>query len=99
MKQTMVLILSLALGFAAHAEGDGHHDGNHPCKEIKAACESAGFTKGGHKEKKGLFVDCMKKVMNGESVEGVSVDAGKVAACKEKKEHMKEHKKESKSKK
>ena len=80
MKQTMILVLSLALGYAAHAKGD------HPCKEVKQACEAAGFTKGGHKEKKGLHIDCMKKIMNGESVEGVNVDAAKVASCKEKKD-------------
>ncbi len=91
MKQVMILALSLALGFAAHAEGE-HGDGNHPCKEIKSACEAAGFVKGGHKEKKGLHMDCMKKIMNGESVEGVSVDSAKVSACKEKKEKRHEHK-------
>jgi hypothetical protein len=38
-------------------------------------------------------MDCMKKVMNGETVAGVSITPEKVAACKEKKEkhHGKKH--------
>ena len=58
-----------------------------PCKEIKTACEAGGFTKGAHKKtERGLFVDCIKKVMNGETVEGVSVTADQVTSCKARKE-------------
>ena len=58
-----------------------------PCKQIKAACEAGGFVKGGHKnDGKGLFKDCMKKILAGESVAGVTVPADEVAACKAKKE-------------
>jgi hypothetical protein len=56
---------------------------NHPCKNIKAACEAAGFTKGDHKNKKGLFVDCIKPVMAGSTVEGVSINPSDIGACKE----------------
>lgn len=83
-----VLVLSSSLAsFGAHADDKG------PCREIRTACESGGYTKGGHKEGKGLFKDCMKKIMNGETVEGVSVAPEQVAACKEKKEkrHSKKH--------
>ena len=79
-------LLSVALFFAAGsalAEPGEHGDG--PCKAIKAACESAGFYKGGHDKGKGLGMDCMKKIMEGGSVPGVSVTADQVAACKAKK--------------
>lgn len=76
-----VLASSLVAFSAAHAGETG------PCKQIKAACEAGGYVKGNHKKNgKGLFVDCMKKIMAGEAVEGVSVPADEVAACKAKKE-------------
>ncbi|MDG0816644.1 hypothetical protein [Bdellovibrio svalbardensis] len=65
--------------------------GEHPCKEIKSACESAGFVKGEHKEKKGLYKDCMQPVMAGQSVAGVNVSADVVSACKAKKAEHTEH--------
>lgn len=64
-----------------------------PCLEVKKACEAAGFTKGKHKDGKGLYKDCMQKLGNGESVEGVSISADAVAACKEKRADHKEKKK------
>lgn len=60
-----------------------------PCLEVKKACEVAGFTKGKHKDGKGLYKDCMQKLGNGESVEGVSISADAVAACKEKRADLK----------
>lgn len=56
-----------------------------PCKEIKAACEAGGFVKGAHKEGKGLYKDCLKKIIGGETVAGVTVAPELIAACKAKK--------------
>ena len=60
-----------------------------PCGEILVACEKAGFKRGGHNEKtneyKGLYRDCIQKIMDGETVAGVTIPAAKVAACKDKK--------------
>jgi hypothetical protein len=76
-----VLVLASSLvAFSASA-------GTTPCKDIKSACEAGGFTKGGHKkDNKGLYKDCMQKVMAGETVPGVTVTADQVTACKAKKE-------------
>ena len=71
----------------------GQDENSKPCLEIKKACETAGFIKGKHKEGKGLFKDCMQKLANGEVVEGVSVSADSIAACKEKRSDRKENKK------
>ncbi len=61
-----------------------------PCQEIRAACEAGGYTKGGHKPKtnsfKGLYKDCILKLKDGLTVDGVTVPAETVAACKAKKE-------------
>lgn len=67
-----------------------HADESHPCKEIKTACEAGGYTKGGHNPKtnsfKGLYKDCILKLKDGQPVEGVTVSAETIAACKAKKE-------------
>ena len=61
-----------------------------PCQAIKAACEAAGFVKGGHKDAKGLWKDCIGPLMDGKSVAGVSVGADQVEACKKRRaEHKK----------
>jgi hypothetical protein len=92
-KLPALIALSLAIpaGFARAEDGG-------PCRKIREACEAAGFTKGGHKkgEGKGLFVDCMKKIADGETVPGVTVAAEDVAACKEKKGKRKERREHSK---
>jgi hypothetical protein len=60
---------------------------SHPCKEIRAACEAGGYAKGAHKTTgKGLFKDCMKKIMAGETVAGVSVTSDQVSACRARKD-------------
>ena len=58
---------------------------DHPCKQIVSACESAGFTKGKHKEQKGLFLDCVQPIKQGKTVAGVTVDPSVVQACNAKK--------------
>lgn len=73
---TMIVLGSVS----AFAQGTAPK-GEHPCKQIQAACESAGFVKGEHKEKKGLFKDCMHPILAGQSVAGVTVGADVVAAC------------------
>ena len=79
--KTILISMILALSFAAIAEEVGP---NHPCKEVKAACEAAGYHKGGHKEGKGLWMDCLEKLKAGAAVPGVTVAADKLAACKAK---------------
>ncbi len=85
MKKTalfLALVGSLFIFTQARAESQ-------PCKEIKAACEAGGYTKGGHNKKtntyKGLYKDCILKIKEGQTVEGVTVPSETVAACKAKK--------------
>ena len=88
---TLVLV-SLSL-FSLSWAKEGKERGDGPCRKIKKACKDAGFIKGDHKKTgKGLFVDCMKPLMNGENVSGVSVDSQDLSACKERKEARKERK-------
>jgi hypothetical protein len=63
------------------------HANEGPCRQIKKACENAGFVKG--KEGRGLWVNCIAPIMQG-TVSQNSVlplpadDPSLVAACKQK---------------
>lgn len=84
-----VLFLALAVIAPRWAMANEEHK-NHPCKEIKAACEAAGFKKGAHKDgNKGLWKDCIEPLKEGKTVAGVNVTPEQVAACKAKKEQHK----------
>ena len=54
-----------------------------PCLEVKKACESAGFSKGKAKEGRGLVKDCMRKLSEGQSVDGVKLNPAVIKACKD----------------
>jgi hypothetical protein len=62
----------------------GGPSANHPCKTIMEACKSAGFMKGGHASGKGMMEDCIKPIMSGQTVSGVTVDPADVSACQAK---------------
>lgn len=82
MKKVLVLVLVSAVSLLGHAEDVGK---DHPCHDVKMACEAAGFAKGHHKhEGKGLWMDCVNKLKAGETVPGVTVAADKIEACKAK---------------
>ncbi len=58
-----------------------------PCKQIKEACEKAGFVKGEAKEGKGLWMDCIDPVVQGTTAKKSvlplpSIDPSIIAACK-----------------
>ncbi len=55
----------------------------HPCQAIEKACKSAGFTKG-DKTGKALFLHCVKPILAGQTVTGVTVDSSVVQACQQK---------------
>lgn len=90
-----ILISIIFFGLTANASHhEGHEGKGGPCKAIKEACEKAGFKAGDHKKTgKGLWIDCVDKVAKGETVEGVTIAAADVAACKEKHEERKEKRK------
>lgn len=90
MMQTVILVGAsigiCGLGFASSARAEG------PCKKLREACKAAGFTKGGHKTGKGLHKDCMKPLLAGQTVAGVTLEAADVSACQAKKEKRKAEK-------
>ena len=82
MNNTKMILLAVMLSApAAFADNSGGpKDG--PCSKIWQACTAAGFTKDGAAGKD-LRTNCMKPIMDGQSVEGVTVDAANVQACKD----------------
>ena len=84
MNSTMVLSLLVLARPAYSAPDVSACDEAHPCLGIVDRCKEAGFYRGGFKEKKGLFKDCLKPTLRGKAVSQVSVDPSLVAACKAK---------------
>ena len=86
-KTPMIAILCLAGAAVASAFAAQSAPGRRPCVDIRAACQDAGFVKGGAREGVGLFVDCVAPIMRGTpqrpkaSKPLPSVDAELVAAC------------------
>jgi hypothetical protein len=87
MKTAILTLLTLSLAIpAAFAEdatvpkGEGK---DRPCMKIEQACSAAGFVKGGAKEGKDLFVNCVKPILDGKSVPSVAVDADTIKACQD----------------
>lgn len=54
------------------------------CEAIANACTAAGYTRGDAGDKKFWF-NCMKPIMLGQAVDGVTVDAATVKACRDNK--------------
>lgn len=50
------------------------------CATIASACKDAGYTK--HNGKREFWLNCMKPVVMGKTVEGVTVDAAIVKQCR-----------------
>ena len=84
-----VLVLCLAM-FAANGFAQTPPDKEGPCKEIKDACQKAGFVYGEAKEGYGLWVDCIDPIMRGTAQPSKAkkplpaVSADLIKACKAK---------------
>jgi hypothetical protein len=91
-----VVALGLSLSAWSYTPGQGQGgpgmqgggEENHPCKAIAKACKNAGFVKGGAKSGNGIMANCIKPLLEGQSVKGVSISGEEAAACKAK---MQEH--------
>lgn len=81
----LFLIFLTQISFAE--ETTEHRDG--PCIKIMDACKSAGNNKSGSAEKKSLSKNCIQPLLNGEKVEGVTVNQNDLEACKAKKTEVK----------
>jgi hypothetical protein len=74
-------IFSMSSVFADETIGMTSDSDSKPCATIAAACLSAGFVRSESSDKK-FWKDCMKPIVLGHSVTGVSVDAETVKACR-----------------
>ena len=89
MKKTILAISCFTLAVAAQAgttptTGPVQAGGQHSCHAIEQACKAAGFVRSGTKDGKGLFMNCLKPIMAGQSVNGVTVNPADVQACQAK---------------
>jgi hypothetical protein len=82
---SMTASLSL-ITFKAHAAAPKIED--HSCMRLESDCLAAGYVKGDHKAKKGLYADCMQPLMNGQMPAGITASPDDIAACKAKRDAM-----------
>ncbi len=82
MRHTLLALgLALSLGGSAFAE-EAVPPPAGPCRTIATACKAAGFQR--HAKDKNLRRDCMKPILTGQTVAGVSVQPADVQACQAK---------------
>ena len=70
------LAVAVLVGPATGASGD-----DSACRRIEDACKAAGFAKGSHTKGKKLGQDCVKPIINGQVISGVTADAATVKDC------------------
>jgi hypothetical protein len=85
LESSAALPVAFALVIAAAAPARAEVEKPHPCKKLTAACEAAGYLPGQRAPGKNLHADCMKKLLAGVTVEGVTLAEADVSACKAKK--------------
>lgn len=103
---TLILVISFNNSYAKENLADKTPE----CAAILSKCSSAGFTRGGHKDKKkGLWMDCIFPVAKGKTPDEVSAKQEDAKSClqalksakqarrKAKQEKKKEKKKSKKS--
>ncbi|MEO8402273.1 MAG: hypothetical protein ABI597_10870 [Gammaproteobacteria bacterium] len=60
----------------------GMMDRDKNCMTIAKACEAAGFTRG-KSPNKGFWFDCMKPIVLGKTVAGVTIDPAVAKSCRQ----------------
>ena len=66
------------------------------CTTIASECKAAGFEINGHKNGKGLWVDCISAVSQGKTVAGVTQTKAQARACRSAARKIREAKKSEK---
>lgn len=74
------LIISFISLFAAHS-AFAHHTNSGACEPIAKVCEKAGYARKDNHDMK-FWQDCMKPIIYGQSVKGVTIDASVVKTCR-----------------
>lgn len=80
----LTTLLSTQAVLADNSMSASPNNANDPCHVIAKACKDAGFSRKGHAGKL-FWVDCMKPIVTGKAVKGVTVDDATVKACRSKK--------------
>lgn len=86
-RMIMIVLLTLCLSPASFAEvtatnpTDPDEATSKQCEKIADACRNAGFAR--RDQGKYFWRDCMKPILYGQSVAGVTVDKNDVKACRQ----------------
>src|SRR5580765_7915430 len=78
------VILFAAVFFATQLAFADEAPGGKACGMIAKSCLKAGYTRNGSAGKQ-FWNDCMKPIMLGKSIQGISIDAATAKECRSKK--------------
>lgn len=91
MRKLYTVLIIVAAAFSTQTIFANYQDASnsHPCKMIAQACLAGGFVRSGAANKK-FWHDCMKPILMGQTVQGVTVDPATVKNCRVNKiDHLK----------
>jgi hypothetical protein len=74
-------LAAAALLLAGSAVAENDEPLPKPCQTLATACQAAGYHRGGHKEGKGLWKDCVAPILDGRAIPGVTPNPDDVKAC------------------
>jgi hypothetical protein len=81
MRKSYLALIFTAAALIIHPAFAANDDESKPCAAIVKSCLDAGYTRDGGTGKT-FWKDCMKPVILGQTVQGVSVDANTVKMCR-----------------
>lgn len=85
MRKSYILFMAIALFSSQSLFAFGSMMESKSCAAVAKACLDAGFQRGDKSPTKKFYFDCMKPLLLGQKVSGVTVDAATVNSCRSEK--------------
>jgi hypothetical protein len=79
----LFILFSAAVNAAGETAGPGPAPVQLYCTNIEKACTAAGFKKFGHRADNGLWKMCMEPLLNGKTVDKVTVAPEDIKGCQQ----------------
>lgn len=88
---TSCLLVAFSVSVQVQAANNmtSHQAGRDACISIASACENAGYRLSKKMSGKNIWKDCLKPILNGKTISGVTADPTDVKNCKMHKEAWK----------
>lgn len=85
MRKSYILVMAIALFSSQSLFAFGPMKDSKSCEAVAKACLDAGFQRADKSPTKKFYFDCMKPLLLGQKVSGVTVDAATISTCRSEK--------------